>query len=211
MWKGLVLACWLATGVAYAQEWEVGAIGGFGYAPDFTVKGPSGSATTGLKNGPVVGAFGGDDAYDHWSVEARYLYRFSNLKLSSGSTSLDFGAHTHILNADALFHFRPRTSRIRPYLVFGGGIKLLEGTGAASASQPLGNLVALTHTSETLLMADGGAGVKINLRQHVRVRFEIQDYISAAPSKVIFAAPGTSMSGGLWHDIQGIAAISYTW
>lgn len=211
MLKGLVFACWLATGIAYAQEWELGALGGFGYAPDFTVKGPSGSATTGFQNGGVLGAFAGDDAYDHWSVEAHYLFRFSNLKLSSGGTSVDFGAHTQFFGADGLFHFRPRTSRIRPFLAFGGGVKLLQGTGTASASQPLGNFVALTNTSEALLTADGGVGVKVTLSNHVRVRFEVQDYISAAPSKVIATAPGYTMSGGLWHDVQGIAAISYTW
>src|SRR5579862_5033144 len=96
MLKGLVLACFLAAGVASAQEWEVGGLGGFGYAPDLTVKGPSGSASTGLKNGVVIGGFVGDDTYDHWSGEAHYLYRFSDLKLSSGGASVDFGAHTHI-------------------------------------------------------------------------------------------------------------------
>ena len=210
MLKGLVLACFLAAGVASAQEWEVGGLGGFGYAPDLTVKGPSGSASTGLKNGVVIGGFVGDDTYDHWSGEAHYLYRFNDLKLSSGGASVDFGAHTHIVNGDILWHVSRRESRIRPFFAFGGGIKFLQGMGAESAAQPLGNFAALTHTSQILPMIDAGFGVKVRLNKSFQMRFQLQDYVSPAPTKVIAAAPGNTING-IWNDIQGTAAIAYTW
>ena len=215
MLRGFVLACGLAAGVASAQEagtkvWEVGAIGGFGWSPNLTVTGPSGSASTGLKLGAVVGAFGGEDMYNYWSGEARYLYRFNDLKLSSGSTETDFGGHSHIVTGDILGHFRPRSARFRPFIGFGGGVRLLKGTGIESAAQPLGRYAALTHTQETLATADIMGGVKFNWRKSFRLRFEVHDYMSHSPTKVIVPAPGASMTG-MMNDIQGLAAVSYTW
>ena len=216
MLKGFGWACLLA-GAAWGQQpesgaklWEIGAIGGYGYAPRLTVTGPSGSADTGLKNGALVGVFGGNDSYNYWSGEARYLYRYSDLTLSSGGAKVDFGGHTHIVTGDILGHFRPRTARIRPFIGFGGGVKLLKGTGIESAAQPLGRLAALTRTQETLATADVAFGVKVNWRKSFRLRFEVHDYISHSPSKVIAAAPGASLTG-MMNDIQGQVSVSYTW
>jgi len=211
MLKKLVLTGLLAAGMACAQEWEVGALGGFGGGPHLTVSRGSVSADTGLRYGAVVGVFAGEDMYRYWSGELRYLYRFDNLKLSSGNiTAPNFSAHTHIITADFLGHFRPRGSRIRPFVAFGGGAKILVGTGIESASQPLGNFAALTATHEVLPVADVGGGIKIDLSQHVRLRLEGRDYISPAPNKVIAPAPGASL-GGVWNDLQGLVGLSLTW
>src|SRR5262249_52510036 len=142
----------LPAAVAFAQQeghrWYVGAVGGYGFSNDLTVKGPAGSATTGLHSGGAVGAFGGEEAYNYFGGEARYLYRYGDLKLSSGGTSTRFGAHEHVAEGTILAHFRPRESRVRPFIAFGGGIKVLQGTGRESAAQPLGRFAALTATRE---------------------------------------------------------------
>ncbi len=121
MLKKIIFACGLAAGAASAQEWEIGAIGGYGFAPDLTVKGPAGTANTGFNNGFAIGVYGGNDTYQYWSGEARYLYRQSDLKLSSGGTSVNFGGSSQLVTADFLVHFRPRESKIRPFILFGGG------------------------------------------------------------------------------------------
>jgi hypothetical protein len=210
--NGLILSVFLAAGV-YAQEapkWEVGVIGGYAYAPPLKISGGTGEADTGIKHGGVVGVFGGNDDYRFWSGELRYLYRYSDVKLSSGSTDVSFGAHTHIVNGDFLAHWRPREAKVRPFFAFGGGVKFLVGTGFESSSQKLGNFAALTATREILPTADVGVGVKINHWKHMRVRVEMRDYISPAPEKVILAAPGRQIHRWL-NDIMGLAAVSYTW
>jgi hypothetical protein len=76
----------------------LGVIGGFGYAPDLTVKNSVTSASTGYANGGVIGVYAGQDMYRYWSGEANYLYRMSNLKLSGNGKSVEFGgayAHYH--------------------------------------------------------------------------------------------------------------------
>jgi len=199
----------LAAG-AYGQTWEVGAMGGYGYAPSLTVTAPAGSANTGFENGGTVGAYGGEDTPGHFGGEARYLYRYSNLKLYSGNTSVSFGGHIHIIEGNILAYFRPKGSRLRPFVAFGGGIKVLQGTGVESASQPLGRFAALTATREILPTADVGVGIKLDLKKHMRLRVEVRDYISASPSGVIAPAPGAGI-GGISHDILGLAGLGYTW
>jgi hypothetical protein len=217
MIKGL-LAFLLSTGISFAQtashegiaHWEVGALGGWGWTNDLTAKGPAASATTGLNSGGAIGVFGGDDMYDHLSGEARYIYRFSDLKLSSGGTHVDFGGHTHIAEGAFLYHFHSRQSHIRPYFAFGGGVKILQGTGMGSAAQPLVRFAALTATQDILPTADVGFGVKFNLGTHARIRVEVRDYISGPPEKVITAAPGVSISG-VMNDVTGLVGVSYLW
>jgi hypothetical protein len=211
MLKKLALTGLLAAGVACAQEWEVGAIGGYGYAPHLTVNKGSASAETGIGSGGLVGVFAGDDMYKFWSGELRYLYRFDDLKLSSGNVKApNFGAHTHIITADFLGHFRPKGSTFRPFIAFGGGAKVMVGSGIESAGQPLGSFAALTATHEILPVGDVGAGVKIDLHKNLRLRVEMRDYISPAPNKVIAPAPGASL-GGVLNDFQGMVGLSLTW
>jgi hypothetical protein len=218
MIRATLLASLLWAGIAQAQTaayegkdvWEVGVLGGFGWTNSLTAKGPTASATTGLHPGAVIGAFGGEDMYDHLSGEARYLYRFSDLKLSSGGTSVDFGGHMHIAEGAFLYQFTRRGSHIRPFFAFGGGIKVLQGTGRESAVQPLGRFAALTATREVLPTADVGFGFKVNLREHLRLRIEVRDYISGTPGKVIAPAPGVSISGAM-NDVTGLVGFSYIW
>jgi len=211
MLKKLALTGLLVAGVACAQEWEVGALGGFGYAPHLTVSRSSGRADTGIRYGGVVGVYAGEDMYRYWSGELRYQYRFDNLKLTQGNVSAgDFSAHSHIITADFLGHFRPRGSHMRPFVAFGGGARIMVGSGIERASQPLGQFAALTATHEVLPVADVGGGIKIDIHKHLRFRVEGRDYISPAPNKVIAPAPGASL-GGVLNDFQGLIGFSLIW
>ena len=213
MLKGFVCALVLAAAPAIAQEptrWELGVIGGFGYSPSLTVKNSVTSASTGYANGGVIGVYAGEDTYRYWGGEANYLYRMSDLKLSGNGRSVKFGAHTHIITGDFLAHLRPVGARIRPYISFGGGIEVVQGTGAESATQPLGNLAALTHTNEVMPVGEGGVGVKVQLSRHLRLRVQVRDFISRAPDEVITPAPGASISG-IVNDIVGMGTLGLTW
>ena len=213
MLKGFVCALVLAAAPAIAQEpprWELGVIGGFGYSPSLTVKNATTSASTGFAKGGAIGVYAGEDSYRYWGGEANYLYRMSNFKLSGNGKSVEFGGHTHIITGDFLAHFRPIGARIRPYISFGGGVEVIQGTGAESATQPLGNLAALTHTNEVLPVGEAGAGVKIQINRRLRVRVQVRDFISAAPNEVIAPAPGASLSG-IVNDIVGMGTLALTW
>ena len=210
MLKRILLTLLVSAGAACAQTYYVGLLGGFGYAPGLSVTNPAGSATTGLKAGGAFGAVGGGDTSEHWGGELRYMYRFSDLKLASGGTEVDFGAHTHIITGDLLRYFAPRASAVRPYVSFGGGVRILVGTGKESAAQPLGEFAALTATRELLVMGDAGVGVKVRLSTHANLRLEVRDYVGAAPNKVIAPNAGSKI-GGVLNDVIAQAIVSYTW
>jgi len=201
-----------AAGLAYAQEaqWEIGAIGGVGFSPDMTVKSGSASASASVRPGLTLGVYGGQDMYPYWSGEATYLYREGNLKLSGNGKSASFGAHTHLITGDFLAHFKPRGAHIRPFISFGGGIEVMEGTGQEAFNQPLGNLAALTATREVLAVGEFGAGVKVRLSSHFQLRVQARDYISQAPHEVIAPAPGARLSG-IRQDIIATAALGLVW
>jgi hypothetical protein len=208
--KAIVFACCLAVGIAHAQSWEVGAIGGYGFARNLTLNGPAGTATAGLKDGLAVGAFLADEMYEHFSGEFRYLYRESDLNLSSGAATARFDGRTHIVHMDWLAHFQRRESRARIFLAFGGGVKVLQGTGMESAAQPLGRFAGLTHSQQVLPVGDVGLGLKVSLSRHVRFRLEGRDYISTRPDQVIAPAPGVAFRGVL-NDFLALASIGCTW
>jgi len=201
-----------AAGLASAQEseWEVGGIGGVGFSPDMTVKNSSTSASASVRPGLAVGIYAGQNMYRYWSGEVNYLYREGDLKLSGNGQSARFAAHTHLITGDFLAHFKPRGAHIRPFVSFGGGIEVMEGTGQEAFNQPLGNLAALTATREVLPVGEVGAGVKVQLASHLQLRVQVRDYISQAPHEVIAPAPGARLSG-IRQDILGTAAIAVTW
>jgi hypothetical protein len=213
MLRGFVCGLLLAAAPVIAQEparWELGVIGGFGYSPSLTVTNSVTSASTGFAKGGAIGFYAGEDAYRYWSGEATYLYRMSDLRLSGNGKSEQIGAHTHLITGDFLAHFRPVGSHIRPFISFGGGVEVIQGTGLEPANQPLGNLAALTHTREVLPVGEGGAGIKIQLTPHLRLRVQVRDYISAAPNQAIMPAPRAAVNG-IVNDLIGMGTLAWTW
>ncbi|HEY6344199.1 MAG TPA: hypothetical protein VIY49_22125 [Bryobacteraceae bacterium] len=214
-WKKLFCAAILASGTAFAQGFELGAVGGFSYAPSLGVTASLGvtessaTASAGIGHGGVVGAYGGEDMYRYIGGELRYLYGFGNLQASSDNASVTFARNTQTITFNVLGYLRPTGSAVRPFLALGGGVVVVSGTGAESAAQPLGNFVALTHTRETLGVGDVGVGLKISISKRVRLRLEAHDYMSPFPDKVIAPAPGASI-GGFMNNIVGVASIGWT-
>ncbi len=203
------LAAAVFASLAAAQIWEAGVLGGFGITPDKSVTSADGSATTGLKNGGTFGIFGGANDYKYIGGEASYLYRLSDLKLSSGGTQVDFAGHTQFLDFRFLVHFAAREQRFRPFVAVGGGVAIYSGTGEPNAAQPLNNFAALTNTRETKPMASGAAGIKYRLTHHLGLRFEFRDYATPFPNRLIGPAPGASVSGWLQNleAVGGIAGV----
>jgi hypothetical protein len=185
----------LLAPLAVAQQWEAGGLGGFSFNPSTTVTNSSGTATTGFKNGFLVGAFAGSDDYARLSGEASYIFRQSDSMVSSGGQEVDFAGHTQFLDFRMLVHATSRESRIRPFVAIGGGVAIYSGTGQPNAAQPLNDFVALTNTRETKPMISGAGGIKCRLSQHVGLRFEFRDYATPFPNRLIAPVPGTTVGG----------------
>ena len=197
----------LAAPAAFAQQYEFGGLGGGSF--HFTNKDIQGlrrSASAGFKNGFSAGFIVGQNMYQHIGGEFRYTFQRHNLKLEGSSLSTDFGGESHAIHYDFLVHATGRNAPVRPYIAFGGGVKLFRGTGREAAVQPLGDVAILTKTNELKGMVSFGAGVKIALGKRAWIRVDVHDYLTPFPKEVITPVPPGSIGGWL-NNIVPMAGI----
>lgn len=202
----------LASGhipAALGQNWELGGGGGYGVARSNTVSFRSATGEAGLRRGYLATAYGAHHTYRRLSGEFRYTYRQGSPEVFAGGRQARIAGETHTVNYDFLLHARHKQSGIRPYVAFGGGIKVFRGTGTESAFQPLSELILLTRTRETLPLFSVGGGVSVRLAPRAVFRFDFRDHVTPFPSKVLQPAPGAQLRGWL-HDFVPLVSIGWT-
>jgi hypothetical protein len=185
--------------MALAQEWELGAHGGFGFSKNPGVTSTAGVGTAGLKQGPAAGVFAGNNMYERVSGEFHYVYRSSNLRATGAGQEAGFGGDSHIAHYDLLYHTADRDARIRPFVAGGAGLRYYRGTGTESAFQPAARFALLTKTQELKPLVSVGGGVKVAVSDSTYLRLEVRDYVTPFPREVIAPAPGAKLKGWL-HD-----------
>lgn len=205
-----LILCSLALGLAgacAAQQWELGAAGGFGFSTDATVSRGADSAKAGLKPGAAFGVFIVQNMYKHISGEVRYTFQMDDLKVSSGGTEATFTGQSHSLHYDLLYMAGGKDARVRPFIAVGGGVKVYRGTGEQHATQNLSQFVALTKTQEIKPLISFGGGVKMKLSGRVYIHIEARDYLTPFPAKVIAPVPPSTVSGWV-HDFVPLVGVS---
>jgi outer membrane protein with beta-barrel domain len=197
----------LTAGALSAQNWEVGASGGYGFSRGADVTRGSISGKTGFDSGVAAGAVIGNDMYPHFGGELRYTFLKNDLEVSSGGTKATAAGQAHALHYDLLIYGATKREAVRPFFAIGAGVKLFRGTGAEPVFQPLSNLVVLTKTSQTLPLISIGAGVKFAVSRRALVRLDIRDYVSPFPDKLL-AFPPSSSGGGWIHNFVAEIGVS---
>jgi len=193
---------------AFAQQWELGGIGGVGFLDNVHVSSPAGSATAGFAPGLVAGAFFGQSLNVHWSGELRYEFFDSNLKLSGGGTSASFNGVAHAVHYDLLYHTNRRHSPVQFFVAVGGGMKIFDGTGLQEANQALSQYGYFTQTHQVKPMLDFGAGLTYKFSDKLYFRTEVRDFLSGFPTSVITPPVGVSY-GKILNNIVPLAGITY--
>lgn len=194
---------------ATAQKWELGGGVGGGFYTSQDVTSPGGSASAKLQSNIAGGFWLGNNSRGRWGGEVRYDYQRGALQLTSAGTSATFGAETHSLHYDALFHANPNGARIRPFVAFGGGVKAYRGTGTEVVFQPLSNFALLTKAQDLTGLISVGAGVKMQLSPHLQFRIDVHDYMTQFPNKVI--TPNRNAKVGGWlQDFVPMAGLTFT-
>jgi hypothetical protein len=203
----VVCASVAAVPAAWGQKWEIGGAVGGGFYTSQDITSPGGTASAKIDTGLAGSIWVGDNGQGKWGGELRYDYQMGDLHLSQNSTSASFGAHSQDVHYDFLWHFAGGESPIQPFVAFGGGIKIYEGTGAAVVYQPLSNIALLTKAQDLVAMASAGAGIKVKLASHVNLRLDIHDYITPFPKQVI--TPVTNKTPGWLQDFVPMAGLSF--
>ncbi len=194
--------------VAQQRGWEVGGAVGFGIMRNASIDNASGSATAGLDNRFVAGAVVGQDLYQHFSGELRYVFRDNDLVLKSGGQKVNMDGDSHLIHYDVLFHPTSKEARIRPFVAAGGGIRLFRATGQEYVNQPFSDFALLTNTNEVKPLISVGGGVKAKLTDHTAIRVDFREYISPFPEELFATAPGAKIRGWLFDSVP-MAGVSF--
>lgn len=192
----------------FAQQWELGGIGGVGFLNNVNVSSPAGSATAGFAPGVAAGAFFGQNLNAHWSGEIRYEFFDSSLKLSGAGSSASFSGIAHAIHYDLIYRTNRKHSPVQYFVALGGGMKIFQGIGSPEAYQPLSQFGYFTQTRQLKPMISVGGGFTYKLNERLYLRGEVRDFISAFPTAVI--APPTNVSyGSVLQNIVPMVSIAY--
>ena len=203
-----VLAVLFCAGACLAQQYELGGAFGYGVYTHGSVISPGGTATAGITNRFATGVVFCENLFEHVSGEMRYLYHDGDPFLSTGSVRGNIQGQSHAFNYDVLFQARGRQSRLRPYVAVGVGGKYYVTTGPAPVPQPMPKIGGLVATNQWRALVTGGAGVKYRLTDHILMRADFRDYITAFPTHLMVpAANGTDK--GIFHQFTPLFGVSY--
>jgi len=190
------------------QQWEIGGAAGYGIYRNLTVTSGALSGKAGFKHGLSFSAVAGHHPYKRLSGEIRYTFRDSDIKITSGSIKPPgFRGDAHALHYDALLHAASKNSRIRPFLAFGGGMKMFRGNEPERASQPLSQLAGFREITEIKPMLSVGGGAVASFGPHLRFRLDARDYITPFPNQLIEPNPRAKLNGAL-HDLVVLIGVS---
>jgi hypothetical protein len=194
--------------VGRAEQWEVGIAGGVGKYRNASVTTPAGTAEVGFATQFAAGMIIGENLYRRLGGEFRYTYRDGDLLVRSGGQEASFDGRAHAIHYDLLYHATDRESKIRPFVAGGAGIKVYQGVGRESASQPLSRFAFLTKTDQVEPLISFGGGVKFRVSKHSQIRADFRDYVTPTPDH-LFVPAGRGKVEGWLHDFVGLFGMSY--
>jgi len=200
----LVLVAAAAPG--FAQQWELGGMGGGAFLNTVGVSSVVGAATAGFQSGAAFGGYVSYNSYKHIGGELHYEYLQSNLKLSSGGATATFSGMSQAVHYDVSFHTNSRNGKMQLFADVGGGLKVFRGTGTEAAYQALSQFGYFTKTQSLQPMGTFSVGAKFAISKKVFLRTEIRDFITPFPTAIIMPAPGVKY-GTLLHDIVPMVGI----
>ena len=190
-----------------AQEWELGAAGGYGAYVNPSIVTSSGSIEPGFAPKGVIGVVFGQNMYEHIGGEVRYLFQWGGPQLQSQGVHASAMGHTNLITYDVLFHTSNREANLRPYFAAGAGIKVFTGSQLRAVGQPLVSGALLVPATQVEPVISAGAGLKYKVHKHVIIRLDFRTYFSPLPDE-IFRPTGDSRIRGWVYNFVPLAGIS---
>ncbi len=205
----LVLCCVPLAVAQSSEQWDLGADIGYGWYHNGTIFSPDGTAKAGIRNRFAAGIFLGDDFSKYVSAEIRYLYHDGHPFLTYNGVTTDIQGQSMALTYDMLFHFQPRESRVRWYLLGGMGGKDYVIAGPEPFPQPAPQVASLTTNDVWKVVFAAGGGVKFRIRDHLVARGELLNYITTFPRQQTVPAPHNT-ARGVFVEFTPMFGLSYT-
>lgn len=199
----------LFAGVACGQQYEIGAVAGYGVYRDGSIYSASGDATAGIRNRFAAGLFFGEEFSNYVSAEFDYLYHDGHPFLQAPGVRSDIQGNSEALTYELLFHFRKRGRRWRPFLAGGAGAKEYVIAGPAPFPPPIPQIATLTTNDVWKVVFTAGGGLKIRLIPHMDLRAEFRDYLTTFPRQEIVPAPHNT-ARGIFEQFTPLFGVAYT-
>jgi hypothetical protein len=205
---GMVIAGCAISLPCLAQEWELGAAGGYGWYANPSIVSPSGSIRPGLAPKGVMGVVFGQNMYEHIGGEVRWLYQFGGPQLKFQDTEASSTGYTNLVTYDVLFFTSNREAKVRPYVSGGAGIKVFTGNQIRTVGQPFAGSALLMPATQVEAAISAGAGVKYKVARRIVLRLDFRTYFSPPPDQ-IFRPTGTSSIHGWVYNFVPLGGISF--
>jgi hypothetical protein len=199
----------LLASACFAQPYEIGGTIGYGVYRNGTIFGPGASVEAGIRNRFAAGFVVGEDLYQHFSGEIRYLYQDGHPFLATSGVKSDMQGQSHAFHYDLLFHPTPRDRRLRPFLAGGVGVKGYVVAGPAPNPQAVPKIASLVTQDEWKFLVTVGGGVKYRLYKNVVVRGDFLDYLTAFPRRQILPAANNT-ARGIFQQFTPMFGVSYS-
>jgi hypothetical protein len=193
--------------VCSAEEWELGAVGGYGWYYNPSITNANSSARVGFPPRAAVGVVLGDDLFTYVGGEFRYLFRYGGPQVESNGNTASAPGYTNAITYDGLLYLTNRESKVRPFLSGGVGVKIFTGSGR-SLTQPLAGLAVLREVSQVEPAISFGGGLKYLVARHMQLRADFRIYVTPLPDEVIRPV-GLSTIDRWVFDFVPLGGISY--
>ncbi len=203
------LAVFLFAGAAWGQHYEIGATVGYGVYNNGTIFSDTQTVQAGIRNRFAAGINIGEDVSDYVSGEFQYLYHDGHPFLQGAGVKTDIQGQSDALTMNALFYFKKRTHRWRPFVEGGAGGKEYIIAGPAPFPQPIPQVASLTTNDVWKVVFVAGGGVKLRLIPHLLLRAEFRDYMTTFPRQQIVPAPHNT-ARGVFQQFTPLFGVSYT-
>lgn len=198
----------LFAGAAFAQQYEIGSVVGYGVYRDGTIYSASGTAEAGIRNRFAAGILLADEFSNYVSPEFDYLYHDGHPFLQAPGVKSDRQGNSDALTCGLLFYFKQREHRWRPFLAGGTGAKEYVIAGPAPFPQPIPQIASLTTNDVWKAVFSAGGGVKVRLIPHMILRAEFRDYLTTFPRQEIVPAPHNT-ARGIFEQFTPLFGVSY--
>jgi hypothetical protein len=221
---GLVL---VSSSIAcMAQEWEIGAGGGYGWPLNSSVTPAGIPVRSGQAPRAAFSIFSAENPYNYLGGEFQYAFRQGGTEIKSNGFTETASGYSNILVYNLTVHMTPFQSKIRPFVAAGTGIKIYTNTDfcrpfvAAGTGiniytntdfcvpQPLAGVVLLRRGTQVEPVVSFNGGVKYMLPHHVQLRLDLRVYTSPAPDELIRPIAPARIRGWI-YDLMPMAGIAY--
>lgn len=194
---------------ALAQQYEIGAEIGYGIYRNGTIYSNTTTVDAGVRNRFAAGIMLDWDFSPYVSGEFQYLYHDGHPFLEGAGVKVDIQGQSQALTTGLLFHLKPPSHRLRPFIAGAVGAKGYIIAGPEPFPQPIPQIASLTDNDVWKVVFAAGGGVKYRLHRHVMLRGEFLDYLTTFPRQQIVPAPHNT-ARGIFQQLTPLFGISYT-